>query len=155
MPLEFDNDIDLLNYVSDAGVGSVHDLGYSWFWNEFMPALKRAEDTPHISNELISSGYYVAGDVHDSNEAPKAAIESYKKSLEFDPFNGAAHREIASMLGRMGRYEEALMHVNKAIEINPYDEFAISDHDIHASDCLLYTSPSPRDRTRSRMPSSA
>src|SRR5664280_3565564 len=25
----------------------------------------------------------------------------------------------------------------------------------HLSDCLLYTSPSPRDRTRSRMPSSA
>ena len=26
---------------------------------------------------------------------------------------------------------------------------------IPSSDCLLYTSPSPRDRTRSRMPSSA
>ena len=26
---------------------------------------------------------------------------------------------------------------------------------IHFIDCLLYTSPSPRDRTRSRMPSSA
>ena len=25
----------------------------------------------------------------------------------------------------------------------------------NAKDCLLYTSPSPRDRTRSRMPSSA
>ena len=25
----------------------------------------------------------------------------------------------------------------------------------HAMPCLLYTSPSPRDRTRSRMPSSA
>ena len=25
----------------------------------------------------------------------------------------------------------------------------------HVKDCLLYTSPSPRDRTRSRMPSSA
>ena len=25
----------------------------------------------------------------------------------------------------------------------------------HTKDCLLYTSPSPRDRTRSRMPSSA
>ena len=25
----------------------------------------------------------------------------------------------------------------------------------HSQDCLLYTSPSPRDRTRSRMPSSA
>ena len=29
------------------------------------------------------------------------------------------------------------------------------DHDIYSLDCLLYTSPSPRDRTRSRMPSSA
>ena len=27
--------------------------------------------------------------------------------------------------------------------------------DIHNNNCLLYTSPSPRDRTRSRMPSSA
>ena len=27
--------------------------------------------------------------------------------------------------------------------------------DTNISDCLLYTSPSPRDRTRSRMPSSA
>ena len=26
---------------------------------------------------------------------------------------------------------------------------------VHPDDCLLYTSPSPRDRTRSRMPSSA
>jgi len=29
------------------------------------------------------------------------------------------------------------------------------DYFIAASTCLLYTSPSPRDRTRSRMPSSA
>ena len=29
------------------------------------------------------------------------------------------------------------------------------DLEIHGKNCLLYTSPSPRDRTRSRMPSSA
>ena len=29
------------------------------------------------------------------------------------------------------------------------------DAGAHANDCLLYTSPSPRDRTRSRMPSYA
>ena len=34
----------------------------------------------------------------------------------------------------------------------PMGNYAIA---IHFSDCLLYTSPSPRDRTRSRMPSSA
>ena len=32
---------------------------------------------------------------------------------------------------------------------------AENDYAEHCKDCLLYTSPSPRDRTRSRMPSSA
>ena len=34
-------------------------------------------------------------------------------------------------------------------------EFSIHPYDILVNTCLLYTSPSPRDRTRSRMPSSA
>ena len=33
--------------------------------------------------------------------------------------------------------------------------FITHGHLDHAGGCLLYTSPSPRDRTRSRMPSSA
>ena len=33
--------------------------------------------------------------------------------------------------------------------------FAMGDEPMIAGHCLLYTSPSPRDRTRSRMPSSA
>ena len=32
---------------------------------------------------------------------------------------------------------------------------AFFDHMLQQISCLLYTSPSPRDRTRSRMPSSA
>ena len=36
--------------------------------------------------------------------------------------------------------------------VNKHDDFILYDVYI---DCLLYTSPSPRDRTRSRMPSSA
>ena len=36
--------------------------------------------------------------------------------------------------------------------VKPYD---FVDNDVHANDCLLYTSPSPRDATLSRMPSSA
>ena len=34
------------------------------------------------------------------------------------------------------------------------DDF-VGDSEINIKTCLLYTSPSPRDRTRSRMPSSA
>ena len=35
------------------------------------------------------------------------------------------------------------------------DVFRVVDASGRIFDCLLYTSPSPRDRTRSRMPSSA
>ena len=34
-------------------------------------------------------------------------------------------------------------------------QFYIHHHQVDHNRCLLYTSPSPRDRTRSRMPSSA
>ena len=34
-------------------------------------------------------------------------------------------------------------------------EYSFDVHTANAANCLLYTSPSPRDRTRSRMPSSA
>ena len=37
--------------------------------------------------------------------------------------------------------------------VKVYSKFSSGDPD--TSNCLLYTSPSPRDRTRSRMPSSA
>ena len=50
--------------------------------------------------------------------------------------------------------------LNRAIERNPREVFLIEGHtDAVGSDednlCLLYTSPSPRDRQKSRMPSSA
>ena len=46
---------------------------------------------------------------------------------------------------------------NMVLEPN-FENLSSGDHFVtiaHANGCLLYTSPSPRDRTRSRMPSSA
>ena len=39
--------------------------------------------------------------------------------------------------------------------VNPLPDGAIYELELPIPTCLLYTSPSPRDRTRSRMPSSA
>ena len=44
-------------------------------------------------------------------------------------------------------------HLNKALELADYKNF--ENRRTESKSCLLYTSPSPRDRTRSRMPSSA
>src|SRR5665811_517739 len=53
-------------------------------------------------------------------------------------------------LDRLHDAAERAEHHLVADELN-----ALADHLGHPRTCLLYTSPSPRDRTRSRMPSSA
>ena len=46
--------------------------------------------------------------------------------------------------------------VRKSTAVDPFDRFEPYVRQRFIDDpCLLYTSPSPRDRTRSRMPSSA
>ena len=44
---------------------------------------------------------------------------------------------------------------NRLIKIEKYETNQLVKRSMYSYDCLLYTSPSPRDRTRSRMPSSA
>ena len=50
---------------------------------------------------------------------------------------------------------EHLLKTVKAILMNEESGSVASKEAYALSHCLLYTSPSPRDRTRSRMPSSA
>ena len=51
----------------------------------------------------------------------------------------------------MNKHVESLPKVDKFITFH----YCTVIYDVLWSICLLYTSPSPRDRTRSRMPSSA
>ncbi len=131
MSLNFESDEEMFHFVSDKGVSLTHSQGYFWFWRKFMPALDKVTTTGEVSHELIAECYYVAGDVHDFNEAPKAAIRSYEKALEFDPEMGAAHREIALMLWRMGKYKKALVHSDNALALNPEDKHALGDRDYY------------------------
>ena len=64
--------------------------------------------------------------------------------------------EIRKHLLGAGFEENAIDHAMDWVEIfkdSPNKTKIVSPHKL--STCLLYTSPSPRDRTRSRMPSSA
>ena len=55
------------------------------------------------------------------------------------------HQVLAHISGKMRMHYIKILPGDKVkLELSPYD-----------LTCLLYTSPSPRDRTRSRMPSSA
>ena len=50
---------------------------------------------------------------------------------------------------------QVLDAVKAGTELNATVSPLMVGADTQATDCLLYTSPSPRDRQRSRMPSSA
>lgn len=129
MTKDYTTDEELLQHISDEGVGWLHNQGYEWFWSDFIPRLEKAEASSDTDHELIADCYYVAGDVHHINDAPKAAIRCYLKSLEHDPDNGAPHREIASMYGQMGEYDKALHHSDQALYLNPNDRDAASDRE--------------------------
>ena len=53
---------------------------------------------------------------------------------------------LPTLIGTPGEKWRKVKDLNQAI---------ITSENYQGNDCLLYTSPSPRDRTRSRMPSSA
>ena len=70
--------------------------------------------------------------------------ESIKKRLQFDMLNNLVGTDTQIIDKK---------HSGKFISNITYDVTHITH--LLSNACLLYTSPSPRDRTRSRMPSSA
>eukprot|EP00657_Telonema_sp_P-1_P004345 TRINITY_DN20040_c0_g1_i1.p1 TRINITY_DN20040_c0_g1~~TRINITY_DN20040_c0_g1_i1.p1 ORF type:complete len:110 (-),score=72.58 TRINITY_DN20040_c0_g1_i1:137-466(-) len=72
-------------------------------------------------------------------------VSTFRKDLLLE-----THLHLAQQLEGEGNYKQAEQHFAEAKDwkaaVNMYRVNNI---------CLLYTSPSPRDRTRSRMPSSA
>ena len=64
------------------------------------------------------------------------------------------HPQIDAVLPTMGG-QTALNLCLEADEKGIWEDFGVKLIGVDINACLLYTSPSPRDRTRSRMPSSA
>ena len=86
---------------------------------------------------------------------------SFKQSIKLNPKSALAHNNFGTMLREIERFDEAKTSFAKAIRLDP--EFALAYNNLGLAfvdlrryeDCLLYTSPSPRDAHESRMPSSA
>ena len=74
---------------------------------------------------------------------PGAEIERKVRQLDNDV------TDIYSMLSSIQAVQQRQGHRLDEIDRK------LHEHDARFDACLLYTSPSPRDRTRSRMPSSA
>ena len=81
-------------------------------------------------------------------DAPDASGQSVDFSSRELSLGGALQQVINSKRLQLGQPELQSL-------TNELEEAQLIYSDAVLNDCLLYTSPSPRDRTRSRMPSSA
>jgi len=118
----------IARHWTGRGIAWIYGQGYGWVRDVFTPAVRRLETSREWNDRVLASGgRYCLGDVHDFNHAPLAAIREYRRSLRDWPENGAAWREIGSMLEFMGRNAEATRAMRKAVEIDPEDRYASGD----------------------------
>ena len=112
------------------------------------------ELTPEVPLEevtLTCNPYYRYG--NNKNE------EELESLLLADTMRDLVSYAVGCMFGRYAIEEPGLIMANQGETIEDYlkriPEPSFPADDDNVIPCLLYTSPSPRDRTRSRMPSSA
>ena len=100
---------------------------------------------------------------HASRREYAAGIACLRRLLALDPWREEAHTQLTLLLARSGQRSAALAQYQTCrrilaaeLGVEPSAELNALYERIRAmGSCLLYTSPSPRDRTRYRMPSSA
>ena len=100
----------------------------------------------------------------------EGAIQKFEQAAQLDPTNHRILWKLASAYEKKEDWEKMASTLQRAVTVAP--DFANywykrgnallmqaqngnPDAYEQAKDCLLYTSPSPRDRQKSRMPSSA
>ena len=118
----------------------------------------------YLSHRLKTPHEVIDVRLRDHSVKPNLAVleKAYafqKKILIIDDINdtGDTFKYIEDNFGKGdGRIKFAALIHNKPSKVKmDYHGYEINKDEVPAWICLLYTSPSPRDRTRSRMPSSA
>ena len=111
------------------------------------------------AQETKSDGIYHDGWIDRNKNGKQDAYENPKLSIEErvpDLISQMTIDEKTCQMGTIYGYKRVLKSpVPKDSWKQRVWKDGVGNIDEHCNGCLLYTSPSPRDRTRSRMPSSA
>ena len=131
----------------------------------FIIGTRNARDMIHLGAKVLREG----GSAMDAVEAAVNAVEDNPldsgvgvggtpnllgvTQLDASIMDGRTRRSGA--VAGLENVAHAISVARKVLELTPHDLLVGPGAEMFAKACLLYTSPSPRDRQRSRMPSSA
>ena len=98
--------------------------------------------------------------VHSGDKIVKGQILADGQSIDNGELAVGRNLLVAYMPWEGYNYEDAIIISEKVMQDDYFTSVHINEYTMDVREtklgpCLLYTSPSPRDRTRSRMPSSA
>jgi adenylate cyclase len=77
---------------------------------------KAIDKQPHSSQ-----AYYFFGILQKTRDQPDAALRSFTIALELSPSNAPAAAQIGAMLAVLGRANEAMEYIHRAISLSPKD----------------------------------
>ena len=138
--------------------------------DEDKTALREAKsgDAPHpllLQARLLFDGGYLVRSYKLLNAANETYFQDTNDKLEYNYRKGRVAHSLKNYQDALkyyaqtiqkGRQNSSYFACNAALNIGMiYEGQKKKDAARQYYNCLLYTSPSPRDRTRSRMPSSA
>ena len=145
---------DLLKYLFQRPISLKHDFRWERYW---ITRVIRPGQNYHVIRERTDAPYFGLG-----TKFSRKTIPSDKDPVPVRSGERAQSRNLS--LYSIGDLIIAAKAFHAAAQLDGeakiYALLVASDavtrvSDANPEDCLLYTSPSPRDRTRSRMPSSA
>ena len=162
-------------FTDEAKLATLINLGYAYSSEgQYDQALESFKEALTHTSEDSFDYYLVSGEIALIEGNPDLAEITYEKAYQLKPndyqINGALgwfYLDLDEFAPEHTDYKKALPYMEKAYDVAD-DEFSrnaakqnlavahfFNDNYGQVIDCLLYISPSPRDRTRSRMPSSA
>ena len=116
------------------------------------------ENSVHYYKKFIDEdpyseyAWYNLGNIYFKLKNYKKSIEAFEFAIAIDEEYSSAYNNLAESYLNLENYELAKVNFYKSLELDgPSPEIYSSI----GRACLLYTSPSPRDKRQSRMPSSA
>lgn len=78
----------------------------------------------NYKNEMHATLRYRIADAKYRTSNLNGCIDDLNKAIQTDKFQFEAYAKLGAILRRKGDFENALLHLNKSVEINPYNAFA-------------------------------